>query len=876
MRFPKMGKRLTSIGEKTFAKAGLSVLVSTVFCIKVGWTQTIPLTAVFKEIEKHSDLTFNYDPDQLASFRYDGPIQFTNPQQLLEKALFATPFEFQINDRTVLIFLAEPTPIVVCGRVQDASNLQPLPFANLYAANLQNGVSTNEEGYFNWSLTAAKNEEIRISFVGYTPRDFMVQEFRGGECVDVLLTPDPTLWASTVVVEDYLLDGIVEGEGYGSVDIRYDQLTNWQSNIEHDILKTAQLIPGINSVDESATNLSIRGSSADQNLVLWEGAKLYDPGHLFGMISSVNPFVVRDVKIFKGVFEPSYDNVVGGIIDLSLSDSIATGFGGGLGSTFTEAHGYFNGPIIKEKVSILLAGRNSINGIFQSPTLQSYSAKVFQDSKVADQEEEDIPAEQLLNFYDWNAKLLFRPHDHLFFKTSYFKSGNRFNYFTSFFEDELDSNDNVQSESEALSTALYFELAETWQSKLFYSRSKYASDYLLTIFDVEDDAFILENDVSNGIVDQTLGIASEFDVFKNGHLNIGYEFNQKMVRLAIRERAEFEPGYEENTDETGHFHNAYASLLYEKKDFLLNVGWRAILYRENGTWSFSPRLNLQRSVNDQLKLKFSAGILHQYIGQLKEFGENDLQISNQVWILNRISDEEFATQRADKISAGILFRQGGLMLDIDAYYHKISGLNTFSPQFGEVGDLEEFLPGSATARGIDLLLKKKWGAYQLWTNYSLSDVYFSFPEVQEVPFPATNAQRHILALVNNWKYKNWNFSITYQFKSGLPFSEPTEVIRYEEEEELFYEIYYEDLNSERLDYYSRVDIGATYRHTFKHDRMRLEAAFSIINLFDRDNIFNRNYFLTDLDEVEETPEVLFVDKFLLGRTPQLLLRLAWQ
>ena len=115
-----------------------------------------------------------------------------------------------------------------------------------------------------------------------------------------------------MVVKDYILDGVTEGDAYSSVNLNYDQITNWQTNVEQDLFKTVQLIPGINSVDESATNLSIRGSSADQNLLIWEGAKLYEPGHLFGMISAVNPFVVHQMKVYKGVFEPKYDNVVGG------------------------------------------------------------------------------------------------------------------------------------------------------------------------------------------------------------------------------------------------------------------------------------------------------------------------------------------------------------------------------------------------------------------------------------------------------------------------------------------------------------------------------------------------------------------------------------
>ena len=312
----------------------------------------------------------------------------------------------------------------------------------------------------------------------------------------------------------------------------------------------------------------------------------------------------------------------------------------------------------------------------------------------------------------------------------------------------------------------------------------------------------------------------------------------------------------------------------KKNGFQINGGFRSIYYSEIADWSFSPRFNIQKGLNRHLKLKFSAGLLHQYISQLKEFGDNQLGINNQVWVLNRV-DGESVTQRADKIATGFLYRKDNLLLDVEGYYHKTKGLNTFSPLFGMNTLENDFSIGSSNTLGVDVLLKKRWGNYSIWTNYTLSKTSFVFPDIEEEGFPGTNDQRHSLNIINTWKFKNWNLSINYQFKSGLPFSQFDEVIPFEEEDEMFYYIGYESLNNERLANYSRLDIGISYKPIFKNSKLKLETAVSVINLLDQDNQFSRDYFLSELDDEDEEPELFVVDKLMLGITPQVLFRINW-
>ena len=382
------------------------------------------LISLIKRLENKTDIIFNYTPQLLSDYSFTGTLDFSKPDDCLKRMFYRTPFQYERNGNDVLIFLPEKEKFSICGYVVDKESQQALPFANVHALGTNSGTQSNEDGYFELSLFAHKNQMVSITYLGYEASSFMLQEAKSPNCPSYTLRLNTDLYSLSIIVTDYLFSGIQEGNDYSAIEMDYAQLSRSHSALEHDILKTAQLLPGISSIDESATNLQIRGSTADQNLIIWEGATLYEPGHLFGMISAINPFVIDQVKVYKGVYETDYDNRVGGIIDMSLTDSLANHVRGGVGTTLSEAHAFLDVPIIQNRLSLLVSGRKSLNSFYSSPTLNSYADKVFQTSKVEeqDEDEEEASIDQILDFYDWNAKLIFSPTENIHFKASYLKT----------------------------------------------------------------------------------------------------------------------------------------------------------------------------------------------------------------------------------------------------------------------------------------------------------------------------------------------------------------------------------------------------------------------------------------------------------------------
>ena len=89
---------------------------------------------------------------------------------------------------------------------------------------------------------------------------------------------------------------------------------------EVEIIRSLQLLPGVNSVGEGATGFNVRGGSIDQNLILLDEAPVYNSSHLFGFFSVFNPDAVKDVKLYKGGIPSRYGGRLSSILDVRMKE----------------------------------------------------------------------------------------------------------------------------------------------------------------------------------------------------------------------------------------------------------------------------------------------------------------------------------------------------------------------------------------------------------------------------------------------------------------------------------------------------------------------------------------------------------------------------
>ncbi|MBT8218306.1 MAG: hypothetical protein KJP00_00665, partial [Bacteroidia bacterium] len=583
----------------------------------------------------------------------------------------------------------------------------------------------------------------------------------------------------------------------------------------------------------------------------------------------INPFVIDDVHIQKGVYSPSYENRIGGILDIRLSEDPASSLHGAIGSTMTEAHGELSIPIITKKLRLQLSGRHSIaNLIHDNPTLESYGRKLFRSTELFDEKEEDENLDESdtgINYSDITAKLMYRPNDQFYFSSSFLRTENNFEHAFNFGIEEPAGRDNLYTYSLIWTNLLSYKWNDRSITSLRANLSKYNSLYDFNFNESSGSTSSILRSNANDISDLQIKWTHQF-LWKDFDFEGGYTFDFKDLSYSISEESRFEEDLTGGDDQVGNFHHLYLNSRWHHGDWLFEIGGRGTFWDEDQSFIFSPRFNISRSLTPDLNIKFSGGLFNQYIRQLEQFNESSLNLENQLWVL---ATEDLMT--AQKLGIGLIYQKKGWLIDIDTYYQFADRVPVLTS--GQSSELEINSMGNLNSIGLELLIKRRWQQWHSALSYHLSEVTFNIPEFIDEQFPGNNDQRHNLTWINYFKYKSWSIGAQYQFRSGLPFTEIDELTYVEEDEEDYYEVKVDGLNDQRLGHYHRLDLYIGFQKLLAN-QMQFDAQLSLLNILNFQNTTSRSYVLSE-SATGSDPEIFEVEKLQLGRTPQVLFRLSF-
>ncbi len=851
------------IRKLTF-QLGLSLLVITAASSQQRDFIDTNLPVVLEWVTANSDLRFNYEYDLLESETFSGDIDLSNLDGSIAQLFYATPFDYEYKAGQILVLPPALRTYDFQCEVLTSDGIS-LMGAHVIRETDKTGVITDIDGRLDWTITCYKNEKLIIKYLGYEDQNYLAHELE--QLTEVRLYPE-NYDLGHLIIEDYLLKGISDDHDYVSTKVDYETLVESEKIQSVDALNTVQLLPGISSPDESTSNIYIRGARPDQNLIIWENATLYDPGHLYGMVSSINPFVIDQIQIYKSCYHPAYENRLGGVVDISLPDQIED-FSAGVGTTMTEGHAFIKNNLFSGKLNFVASTRKDISGLYNSPTLDNYLKKVFQK-----QGPKFLMDEQLIprksRYSDLNAKLYYELNNKLSAKVAYLNSSNsyRIDHFLSRSDDEdvLEIN-STQRNSSAASAEIIYRRSPHFLTKAHYNHSEYNNESFLDLRGQKRNVLIRRAELSNDIIDTKMGIAQEYK--KGALFSWGYTYETKVAAFEREDRSDLEVEDDDDKEDRGDFHNLYFNINTGNEFLAWDLGARATYYLQEDRWRYTPRTSLKYQINNQLGISGSAGLFHQYISQLANFGLSELNVNNQMWILNYGLTGEI--QRSRKLALGINYHKTDFMIDMALYNHYSDGISILNArQF--LQESQRITIGTSRVRGLDLLVNKKIGAYDIAVNYTLSKSEYQFDRISTDPFPSNADQRHDLSIVHSLTAGHWNFNLTMNYSSGLPYSMPSDVERIGTATDPRFKLVYEEINAERLPYYLRWDVSASYSHSFMEGKMRGDFSFFLLNLLDRTNFQNRDFFLSDSTGDRQQVFAYRVNRFMISRTPQLLIR----
>ncbi|HLX67538.1 MAG TPA: carboxypeptidase-like regulatory domain-containing protein, partial [Puia sp.] len=249
-----------------------------------------------------------------------------------------------------------PGKVNLAGYALDAANGEPIVGASIYVENPRIGVSSDQYGYYSISLPRGRHV-LNIQSIGMRDTRRLIMVYSDGKMNIELHTQVMTLKKVTVSAEKA---SNIKGTSMGvqKLDIK----TIKQVPVvfgEADILRVVTMLPGVQTVGESSTGLNVRGGAADQNLVLFNDATIYNASHFFGFFSTFNPEVVKDVELFKSSMPARYGGRLSSVLDINGRDGNKRDFAGSAGIGLLTSRLNLEGPIVKDKTSFIIGGRTT-------------------------------------------------------------------------------------------------------------------------------------------------------------------------------------------------------------------------------------------------------------------------------------------------------------------------------------------------------------------------------------------------------------------------------------------------------------------------------------------------------------------------------------
>jgi hypothetical protein len=721
---------------------------------------------------------------------------------------------------------------VVSGYVRDSASGESLIGASVLVKGGTEGVVTNAFGFYSLALPAGA-DTLYYSFLGYQRR-----------ALPVVLTRNRTMNVSMsvlsvtgqeVVVTGRRKDENVASTEMGTIDLSMKNIKELPALFgEVDVLKTIQLLPGVLS-GEATAGLYIRGGSPDQNLILLDGAPVYNPGHLFGFFSVFNGDAIKDVTLIKGGMPASYGGRLSSVVDIAMKEGNDKSFHGEGGIGLIASRLSLEGPIRKDRSSFMISARRTYVDLLVKPFVSKKSS--FHGSGYY--------------FYDLNAKANY-----------IFSDRNRL-YLSGYFGRDVF---NFVSKERTFSTNIPWGNATAtlrwnhlFSPKLFSNTMLIYNDYRFAFNAVQDNFTV---GMHSGIRDESF--RSDLDYFASPahHIKFGMLYT---FHTFTPSTVSGNSGSSSFNPENPFTKRANEGALYLQDEWTvsrhlkINAGVRWSVFQQVGPFTryfrdasgevtdstvygrfkpvetyqgLEPRLILRYGLGASSSVKAAVTRADQYVHLVSS---NSTTLPTDLWVP---STYQVRPESAWQYSLGYFrnFRDNTFETSLEVYYkdmrHQIEFKEGYIPSLDDPEN--SFVFGQGWAYGSELFIHKQRGRLTGWIGYTLSWAWRRFPQLNGGrKYPTRYDRRNDLSVVASYKLnKSWTLSGDFVFGTGNAITLP----------ERFYLIEgvlsqgYSSLNTYRMKPYNRLDLSATYQPPPKPGRKFSHSwSFSLYNAYSRLN-----------------------------------------
>jgi hypothetical protein len=644
---------------------------------------------------------------------------------------------------------ADVQTATLSGTVQDTETRETLIGATVSIKPLRIGAITNKSGFFSLKNVPSGKHQVTVSFLGYA-RTETTLEFAAGEAKKMTFSLKKQI-AKSGEVNVTAERGEAEKRQImvSQVNIPIEQIKQIRIGGEADVFRAIQFLPGVLSSSQISSGLFIRGGSPDQNLVLVDGAAVYNPSHLFGFFSTFNTDAIKDVELLKGGFPAQYGSRLSSVINITQKDGNREKVEGLAAVGLIASRASVQGPVG--------------NGSFFVGARRTY-LELVRLAVPLDALTGGIPVPNFW-FYDVNAKITQNIGQNDKISASVFLSSDDLR-FTS---PGLDFGIGIGNQAAALRWTHIFD--DNVFATTVVSSSSYRNG-----FEGNNSGFSFA--VDNTIADITARTDVEWYATNELTVQTGVEVNRFQFtykqNFTGRDTTRTVGGTETATDFASNdwTYAAYAQINYQFSDAVsAQGGLRAYYLQNNGSLLWDPRASVRWAVSPDLTVKASWGIFHQYL----RLASNPDFTFFDTWLptdasLGPSSSTHYIVSFETK---PVLFGLDDINLNFDVYYKtliNINELNAFAFRSRKASEI--FFSGNGQAYGAEIFLQKKTGQFTGWIGYALGWVTARFDSINfgRQFFPRYDRRNDFKIVAQYELDEHWDIGASFIFQSGQPFT----------------------------------------------------------------------------------------------------------
>jgi hypothetical protein len=727
--------------------------------------------------------------------------------------------------------------------VHDIKSGEPLGGVSIYIIKPHIGVSTDQYGFYAISLPKGR-QVLNIQSIGMKDTRRQVQLSGDGK-LNIDLQSQVMMLKNVTISAEKMSNIRGVQMGVQKLDIK----TLKQVPVvfgETDLMRVLQTLPGVKSVGEASTGLNVRGGSADQNLIIFNDATIYNPSHFFGFFSAFNPDVVKSVELYKSSIPARYGGRLSSVIDINTREGNKKEFTGTAGIGLITSRLEIEGPIAKDKTSLILGGRTTYANWMINLLPQQYKL-----SKAS--------------FYDLNLNI------------SHQLNKNNNLYLTAY-----TSKDNFNLNSDTTYGYGNLNLGLKWKhdfsNKLvgIFTTGYDRYDYNITSEANKTNAYKLAFDINQSY------LKTQFNYFVNAHHSFEFGFSSLYYKLHPGNYGPVGAGSQVIGD-TVATEQALESAVFVSDKFTISpqlvveAGLRYSMYNQlgpatvneyapglpktpdniTGTKSYSAgqmiqtysgpeyRISMRYQFTDNFSIKGSFNTTRQYIHLLS----NTAAIApTDIW---KLSDPNILPQQGTQYSLGLYknLKNNTIETSLEVYYKDI--FNYLDYKSGAILVLNhhietDVINTKGKAYGVEFMIKKSTGKLNGWLSYTYSRTFLKMddPNAGELInggnyYPANYDQPNSITVVANYRINHrFSISVNSTYSTGRPITLPIGVFYYNNS----YRTLYSDRNAYRIPDYYRTDFSLNVDGNHRvHQKFHSSWTVGVYNLFGTKNPYSVYY-----------------------------------